>query len=515
MILSFSPLGYDGSLVNVECDLRRGIPTFDIVGLSDGCVASTRERVMCAIKNSGLEFPKERVLISLSPADLKKEGAGFDLPIALDILLQDSFLNENWNDEDVEEINKTHVLVMGELELNGKVRPVKGIYGACTTALAEGIEYAIVPKGADVPVGIKVCEVDTVDEAFEALVQIGNPMYFKEKCFEPEGFSTAENIMFDEVPKEDSLDSVEGKKALKYAMTVAVAGRHHMLVWGSNGSGKTSTLKHIPELMPLLTFEESKSTSRIYSLGGVMKPNESYIRHRPFRMPHQTASIEGMCGGGSNCSPGEVSFAHNGVLFLDEAAEFRSSVLQFLRVVADNHNICLSRAGRHTIYPAKCQFVLSTIPCPCGNLGRKDKVCLCSAKAVEQFWHKFTAPLIDRIGIRFDADNISSKCREVGSLDEARTMIATAWKRQLKRQGKLNEDLTDDEVKKFIKVSEEGTSYLADQSMINSLSPRSKEKILKLARTIADMSSTEHDSISKEHIEVALGLHNKMPEEYL
>ena len=512
-IYSFSPFGYEGALVEIEVDLRRGIPAVDIVGLADGAVKESRERMKAAIRNSGFELPSERVIISLSPADLKKEGAGFDLPVALEVLKKQSILYESLDEDVAKEMAETNVLVIGELELSGKVRPVKAIHGACETAKSVGIEYAIVPKGSDVPHGIKYCEVETLKEAFETLLNIGSDKYFKEKGEEEmEGFSTEDNVIFDDVSDDESLDRIEGHNGLKMAMAVAVAGRHNILAYGAPGCGKTMVLQRMYQLMPRMTFDEAQSVTRIYSLAGLIGQNESYIKRRPFRMPHQTASIEEICGGGPNCRPGEISLAHNGVLFLDEAAEFRSSVLQMLRVPLESHCITLSRAGRCTVYPANFQLVMAANPCPCGNYLSKDKLCLCSEKSVEQYWRKFGAPLLDRIGIRFNA-NEGEEIGDDYSLSNLRSRIKRAMERQYKRQGKLNQDLEPMYVLEYCRMTDGAKSLLDEITKKQGLSPREVVNITKIARTIADMLDLEEsDVITERHLELALNLHGKLPE---
>ena len=502
-IYSFSAFGYEGALVNIEVDLRRGIPAVDIVGLSDGCVKETRERIRAAIRNSGLEFPPERVLISLSPADLKKEGTGYELPIALAILERQNELNIEQN-----------VLVMGELELSGKLRPVHATHAACTSAIAYGIEYAIVPKGSEIPVGLSVYEAESLEDAFNALKNIGSSEYFKKhEMLLSDGFSKETDLVFDDddIP---SLDEVKGHDGLKYAMAVAVAGRHSLLTWGTPGCGKTLVLQHLPQLMPHLTQEESLSVSRIYSIAGLMRPTENYRQKRPFRMPHQTASIEGICGGGANCRPGEITLAHNGVLFLDEAAEFRSSVLQMLRVPLENNSITLSRAGRSTCYPAKFQLFMATNPCPCGNYGSKEKICLCSEKSLDLYWRKFSAPLLDRIQIRFDAVNGETEGNSY-SLEELREFIAKAWKVQYERQGKLNQDLSPAEYENFIKLDVHAEHHLTRFAEANGLSPRSIKNVCLLARTLMDIHQPYEELINDVALCEALRLHGKTPVEVI
>ena len=428
MIYSFSPFGYDGSIVSVEVDLRHGISATDIVGISDGAVKETRERVQSAIRNSGLEYPNERVLISLSPADLKKEGTGFDLSIALGVL-QKQFTED--------------VLVMGELELSGAIRPVRGVHAACSTAFASGIQYAIVPTsnlGEALATGIKVIGCDTLCDAYKL----------------PEDLSTRKiatvskydnTISFREPYKKLSIKMTE-KEML--ALVVGASGRFNMMFFGSPGCGKTMLMQYMQYLTPSLTEEESKSVKRIYSLAGLPIRDETKV-YPPFRIPHQTASIEGICGGGPNCRPGEITLAHNGVLFLDEAAEFRSSVLQMLRVLLENKSITLSRAGRSTTYPANFQLLMALNPCPCGNYGSKDKICLCSAKSVDMYWKKLGGTLLDRVPIRLHIDP-SEGVRKTYSLEELQSYVKKATEKS-REIGTSFRDLTVEQIQDMLPVN--------------------------------------------------------------
>ena len=425
MIYSFSPFGHDGSLISVEVDLRRGIPATDIVGLADGSVKETRARVQIAIRNSGLEYPSGRVFIALSPADLMKEGAGFDFPIALGIL-QKNF-TEN-------------VLVMGELELSGAIRPVRGVYAACSTALASGIQYAIVPMenlNEALESGIKAIGCATLSDAYKLSDNLSIRKF--------ESVDKYDNTISFREPEEKLSIKMTEKEML--ALVVGASGRFNMMFFGSPGCGKTTLMQYMQYLTPSLTEEESKSVKRIYSLAGYGNKDENKV-YPPFRIPHQTASIEGICGGGENCRPGEITLAHNGVLFLDEAAEFRSSVLQMLRVPLENHTITLSRAGRCTTYPAKFQLLMACNPCPCGNLGSKDKICLCSAKFVEQYWKKFSAPLLDRVPIKIHIDPEKGERKEY-SLEELQTYVMTATV-ESRKLGKKFSELTPNEVEDII-----------------------------------------------------------------
>lgn len=536
-IFSFSPFGYEGSLVAVEVDLRRGIPAVDIVGLADGAVKESRERMKAAIRNSGFEFPQERVLISLAPADLKKEGAGFDLALALSVL--DENRREAKSDlADEFKFGNDSVLVMGELELSGAIRPVKAVHAAASTASAAGISKCIVSAAnaaeAREVSGMKVFGAANLSEAYEALTR---PELFTgssdgdENAFVPEGSVNVNGVLFPADDRTIDFIDIKNQKKLVRALQIAAAGGHNVLAYGPPGCGKTLAMQRFPSLLPLLTVEEAQSTTRIHSLAGLLRPTEPLMRIAPFRMPHQTASIEGICGGGVNCRPGEVSLAHNGVLFLDEAAEFRTSVLQMLRVPVENGSITLSRAGRSTVYPARFQLLMATNPCPCGNYGTEGKICLCSAKAVDMYWRKFSGPLLDRIDIRINVNQLRIKDEELRidaggtkqaeaekessgdeknsnydsiSSAELRKKIADAVLIQRTRQGKRNANLSPQEILEFCKLGKEEENLLNSSVANHDFSQRAVSGVLKLSRTIADMEKRE--KIKSEHILEAISL---------
>lgn len=519
-IFSFSPFGYEGSLVKVEVDLRRGIPAVDIVGLADGAVKESRERMQAAVRNSGFDFPPERVLISLSPADLRKEGAGFDLPIALGVL--------SANAESAGETGfiTEQILIMGELELSGNLRPVKGIHAAVSTAASCGIMKCIVPEQnaqeAREVTGVQVYGADSLVNAFSALK---DESFFvnssKENNHLPDGAVEIDGIFFPRTEPGFEYGEIKGQYKLVRALQIAAAGNHNMLAVGAPGCGKTMSIQKFPAINPLLTIEESQSVTRIWSLAGLIKPSEPLVRIPPFRMPHQTASIEGICGGGPNCRPGEISLAHNGVLFLDEAAEFRTSVLQMLRVPLESGNITLSRAGRSTNYPARFQLLMAVNPCPCGNYGSKTKLCLCSSKSIEMYWKKFSAPLLDRVDLRIFVENKS----ESGCVEEDRTFLKTtveiqkgiahAVKAQRERQGIRNGKLTPQEVVDFCKLGTESKKILDAGIMRYGFSPRAVSSCIKVSRTIADIEGSK--DIEPHHMKEAVDYRklccNLVPEE--
>ena len=501
-IFSFSPFGFEGALVTIEVDLRRGIPAVDIVGLADGAVKESRERMQAAIRNTQFEFPKERVLISLSPADLKKEGAGFDLPIALCVLFAQG------KADGMTDFIDEQVLIMGELELSGKIRAVKGINAAVSTAVSNGIKYCIVPglnfdEAIEVR-GAKIYGADSLENAFYALKDrsvFTDGKSDEKKDVVPANCVDVEGVYFSAMSPGFEFAEIKGQSKLVRALQIAAAGGHNLVAVGAPGCGKTMAIQKFPAINPTLSLEEAHAVTRIWSLAGLIKPSEPLVRTPPFRIPHQTASIEGICGGGPNCRPGEISLAHNGVLFLDEAAEFRSSVLQMLRVPLENGAITLSRAGRSTIYPANFQLLMATNPCPCGNYGSKTKLCLCSARAIEQYWKKFSAPLLDRIDLRVPVENKSENCDEgnsenderkgFNSTEEIRKKIAKAVKMQKKRQNVKNAKLSPQNIEDFCKLNEDGRELLQKSVERYGFSPRAIASCLKVARTIADMEEKE------------------------
>lgn len=496
MIYTNAQFGYEGSLVNVEVDLRRGIPAVDIVGLADNAVKESRERVRAAIRNSGFEFPPERVLISLSPADLRKDGAQFDLPIALAIL--DKSLNLN---------KDTKVIVLGELDLSGSVRPVRGVFAALENAISCGIEHAIIPTNCEaVPDGIFIHKVTNLEEAISVYKEIGLQAADNSWGSESDDYKNL-NVSFSDIFEVSYIDKIKEHNDAKFAMAVAAAGRHNLLFIGSPGCGKTMLLQNMPEITPDLLNEEKPSVQRIWSIAGVLSKDEKMII-RPFRIPHQTASIEGICGGGPNCHPGEITLANKGALFLDEAAEFRSSVLQMLRVPLETKTITLSRAGRSTTFPADYQLLMTANPCPCGNYGSKEKICLCSAKSIDMYWKKFSAPLLDRIEIVYDFNDETEGHREKLTCERIRFLVERAWKRQYKRQGHLNSQMTPDEIEMYCQLTRKAQEILDKAITRYELSPRAITNILKLTRTIHDMLDEKEQSVLDD-IETALSLRKR------
>ena len=503
-IMTFAPFGYEGSIVAVEVDVRDGAKALDIVGLSDALVPSTNALVCKTLEDSGFKMPDKRVLVSLSPADLYKD-IPMDLAVALAVF-----------DAGMMKLSEK-VLVLGGLNLDGKITSVRGAYGAAQAAIAADIKHAIVPSGTEkLPDGIKVHRVETLQEAMRALAEIND-------CTTPSNpdilapvtdggaFVNGSDLTdsFNPVSStEETLDHDVDMCGLLYAMSIAVAGRLHMLVIGGPGSKKSSMLLRMPQILPNLQPGELSSVNRIYSLTGLTEPRtKKFVR--PFRIPHQTASIEGICGGGPNCRPGEISLAHNGVLFLDEAAEFKTSVLQMLRVPLETGQLTLSRAGRSTTYPANFQLIMATNPCPCGNYGVENKVCLCSMESIKQYWKKFSSPLLSRMTIRYNCSIPHDV--PVRTLDETRERIARAVTRQLERQHKFNQELTHEELE-ALPMTYEAKQLLSSTALASCLTQRDTDSILRIAQTIRDMQEG-YCNLTESFIRTAVRLHRDIPVE--
>ena len=498
-IYSFEPFGYEGTLVMIETDLRRGIPAYDIVGISDGMVKEVRERIRAAFRNSGLELPSERILQSVSPADIRKEGNIETLAMALDILNEQN----PYNSDDI--------LILGDLELSGRIRPVRSVHAAVVTAKANGITKVIVPeenaKEALSVEGIQVLSVSSLSDLDKKL-RTEEP--FKQNV---EIENSESSIDFDEEALSEIYDmNLDGYYDTARAIEIAVAGKHNILLNGVPGCGKTLlTTRLMPALTPKLTTNEAQTVTRIYSLAGLLRPDEGLVTRTPFRMPHQTASIEGICGGGTNCRPGEISLAHNGTLFLDEAAEFRSSVLQLLRVPLESGSITLSRAGRSTIYPANFQLAMATNPCPCGNYGSHDRMCLCSEKSRDLYWKKFSDPLIDRVEIKQTVEKDDNDKRRI-SVIEMKKHIENAFRIQREHEH-YNSKLNAVESADLCKLNEECKKYF--DSRKDNYTPRQQQNMLKVALTIANMDNRREISLNdlKESVELVAPMFEK-PQEY-
>lgn len=557
-ILSFSSFGYEGELIKVEADLRRGLPVIDIVGLPGSAVKEARDRMRAAIRNSGLEFPLNRILINLSPADQKKEGSGFDLPIAIAVLTaKEEAKNSDISKQEAQTIipqddslAEKSVMIMGELELSGRVRPVRGLIGAISAARSQGIKYFIVPKENEaealIEEGISVFGVSDLIEALEFFYQIesgslaAKPTFFKKKNTTDKGPAPLfvwsdedndahkiENFDFQKDEKKGlglvrGFEDIRGQDGLIRALEIAAAGGHNLIAYGPPGCGKTLSLSRFHLLLPDMDEKTAMETTRIYSIAGLLPqsaPSSRLLKRPPFRMPSQNASMEGIIGGAGKCMPGEVSLAHGGVLFLDEAAQFKASVLQSLRSPLETGSVTLSRAGRSSTFPARFQLLLAVNPCPCGNFGAMGKICTCLPYEIEKYWKKLTAPLLDRIDIRVPVlppkpENILAEAKY--STQTMRQKIKNArliqWERlrfinkEKKVQNTIYENakLSPQETAEVCKMSGEAERFFSAIVESKKLSGRGSHALLKISRTIADIESSEN--ISLAHIEEAAAL---------
>lgn len=393
-IFAYEALGYDGQLVTVEVDIRRGIPSLDIVGLPDGAVREAGDRVRAAIRNSGYELPLERILVNLAPAGLKKAGASFDLAIAGAVLAASGQLAAP----------PRPVLMVGELELSGGVRGVAGVLPAVSLAKAAGVLDWVVPsqnRREAGSIGGRVRPVSALSELGDSLAD----MRTERDDYAgpgPLAVSGAPEVGEFELPHSDygDLDEVRGQEGLKRALEIAAAGGHHILLFGPPGAGKTMAARCLPGLLPRLDEAHALAATKLHSLAGVLPSESGLIRWPPFRSPHHGASAEGIVGGGRLARPGEISLAHGGVLFMDEATEFRGDIIQALREPLEDGRISIARAERVIRYPSEFILILACNPCPCGNLGREGAVCLCSYKDVRRYWKRLGGALLDRVDIR-------------------------------------------------------------------------------------------------------------------
>ncbi len=493
-ISSHALFGLEGRILSIEADLRRGIPGIDIVGLPDSAVRESKERVRVAIKNSGFIFPAQRIVVNLAPAGIKKVGASFDLPIAIAILAASGQIDIN---------NGKKIMVLGELNLSGYVQPINGVLSAVGSGLESNISMFLVPyKNLLEAVSFKkgnILGISSLKEAVNILKDIDNSI--KSNRYINIAIPGKNNIC----EQYGDLSDIKGHRVLKRALEIAAAGRHNLFLFGPPGSGKTMAAKRLPTLFPPVGRKESIEITKIYSMAGLLSLGSGLITQRPFRMPHHSASHEGLIGGGKHARPGEVTLAHKGILFLDEAPEFRQNLLQGLREPIENRKVTIVRAEKNILYPASFQLILTANPCPCGNLGRDERVCYCSTREIQGYWKRLGGALLDRIDIRVPVKPVSVE-KMTGEKGEAseqvRERVTAVIKIQTDRYKDYsfnwNAHIPAGLIEKFCYLNNECALILAKATQKLSLSSRACHSIIKVARTIADLDGSE--SILKVHI---------------